>query len=71
MQLKGIPTKKSYRYATIFVDHFLDLKFVHYMEYSTSKYTVYVKRFFERYTAAHGVQVEHYHCDNGRFSDNG
>ena len=70
-QLKGIPTKKRYRYATIFVDHFSDLKYVHYMEDSTSKSTVYAKECFERYAAAHGVHVEHYHCDNGRFADNG
>ena len=58
-QLKGIPTKKRYRYATIFVDHFSDLKYVHYMEDSTSKSTVYAKECFERYAAAHGVHVEH------------
>ena len=28
-QSKGIPTKKRYRYATISMDHFSDLKFVH------------------------------------------
>ncbi len=58
-QLKGIPTKKRYRYATIFVDHFSDLKYVHYMEDSTSKSTVYAKECFERYAAAHGVHVDH------------
>ena len=32
VQLKGIPTKKHYRYAMIFVDHCSDLNYVHYME---------------------------------------
>ena len=42
-QLKGIPTKKCYRYAIIFVDHYSDLKYVHYMEDRTSRSTVYAK----------------------------
>ena len=60
-QAKGIPTKKRHRYAMVFVDHLSDLKFVHYMEDSTLKSTVYAKECFERYTAAHGVHVDHNH----------
>ena len=41
------------------------------MKDRTSKSTVYAKECFERYAAALGVHVEHYHCDNGRFTDNG
>ena len=71
MQLNGITTKKRYRYATIFVDHFSDLKCVHYMEDSTPKSTVYDKECFERYKAAHRVHVKQYNYYNGRFVDNG
>ena len=43
----GIFTKKRYRYATIFVDHYSDLKYVHYMEYIKSRSAGYAKEFFE------------------------
>ena len=58
-QLKGIPTKKRYRYVTIFVDHLYDLKCVHYMEELTSRSTVYAKECFKSYDVAHSVKIEH------------
>ena len=57
-------------YATIFVEHYYDLKYVHYMEDRTLRSTVYAKDCFERYYAAHIVNIEHYHCDNGKVADN-
>jgi len=36
----------------------------------TSKETIEAKRSFERFAEQHGVRIEHYHCDNGRFADN-
>ena len=36
----------------------------------TSDETIYAKKSFERHTAGFNVRVEHYHCNNGRFSDN-
>ena len=53
-----------------FVEHYSDLKYVHYMEYSMSRSTVYTKECFKRYAAAYSVKVEHYNCGNGRFADN-
>jgi len=69
-QIKGRLTKKRYKYATVFVDHHSDLKYVHYMSELTSEETVYAKKCFERYAASFNVKIEHYHCDNGRFADN-
>ena len=66
----GISTKKRYRYATIFVDHYSDLKYVHYMEDIKSRSTGYAKEFFKHYAAAHIINIEHFHCDNGTFVDN-
>ena len=63
-------TKKRYRYATVFVDHFLDLKYVHCMSKITSEETIYAKKIFERQAAGFNVRVEHYHCNNGQFSYN-
>ena len=68
--MKGRLTKKRYRYATVFVDHFSDLKYVDCMSEITLEETIYAKKSFERYAAGFNVRVEHYHCDNGRFADN-
>ena len=58
-------TNKRYRYATVFVDHFSDLKYVHCMSDITSEENIYAKS----HAADFNIRVEHYHCDNGRFSD--
>ncbi len=39
-QLKGIPTKKRYNSATLFVDHFSGTKYVYLQQALTSKETV-------------------------------
>ena len=44
--MKGCITKKRYRYATVFVDHFSDLKYVHCMSKITSEKTIYAKKMF-------------------------
>jgi hypothetical protein len=69
VQLKGGLTKKKYKAASIFVDHFLRLRFVHLMQDLSSKESVKAKRAFEQFTAEHGVTIHHYHCDNGHLSN--
>ena len=70
-QLKGIPTTRRYKYATIFVDHYSDLSYVHLQETISSEDTLLAKRAFEAYAREQGVDtIRHYHCDNGRFADN-
>jgi hypothetical protein len=69
-QAKGALTKTRYRNATIFVNHYSHLKFDYLMTSNlTSAETVNAKRAFERFAAEHGVRVQHYHCDNGRFAN--
>ena len=68
-QLKGVPTTQRYTVATIFVDHFSRLSYVHLERFLTSDNTVRAKRSFEHYRASHGVRVLHYHANNGRFAD--
>lgn len=68
-QLRGWLTKARYRYATVFVDHFSDLTYVHFHQRITADETVKAKTAFEAYAAHHGVKVLHYHADNGRFAD--
>jgi hypothetical protein len=69
-QLKGSLTKKRYKAASIFVEHFLRLCFVHLMQDLSSEESVKAKRAFELFAAEHGVTIRHYHCNNGRFADN-
>jgi len=69
-QMKGKLTKRRYRCATIFVDHFSRLRFIHLQTNDSSEETLAAKRAFETFADEHGVKILHYHCDNGRFQDN-
>jgi len=60
-QLKGKLTKKRYRCATVFVDHYSRLRYVHPQVDDSSVETVAAKRAFETFAAQHGVQIKHYH----------
>ncbi len=68
--MKGKLTKKRYRCATIFVDHYSHLCFVHLQIDDSSVETVATKRTFKSFAAKNGVKIQHYHCNNGRFPDN-
>ena len=68
--MKGKLTKRRYRCATIFVDHFSRLHFVHLQIDNSSAETLGAKRTFETFAAEHGMKILHYHCDNGHFHDN-
>jgi len=69
-QLKGKLTLRRYRAATVFVDHYSRLRYIHLMQSLTSEETYAAKRAFERFAKQHGVTIQHYHADNGRFADN-
>ena len=68
-QMKGILTTKRYMAATIFINHFSRLSFVHLQSTLSSEDTIQAKKAFERYTETHGVKIIHYHADNGSFVD--
>jgi hypothetical protein len=67
--LKGQPTRRRYKAATVFKDHFSKVKYVHYMEKITSEETIKAKQAYERWAGEQGVKVIRYHADNGRFAD--
>ena len=52
-------TKKGYIYATLFVDHLSDLKYVHFVSEITLEDTISAKKYFERHTDVFNVRVEH------------
>ncbi len=68
--MKGKLTKKQYRCATIFVDHYSCLRFVHLQIDDSSVKTVTAKRAFESFATENGIKIQHYNCNNGQFSDN-
>ena len=69
-QLKGPLTKQRYKAATIFVDHFSGFHYVHMMYNCISNNTIKAKHAFKQLAANHNVRTDHYHADNGRFTDN-
>jgi hypothetical protein len=69
-QITGKLTTRRYTGATIFVDHYSRLRFVHLMQDFSSDETIKANPPFEQFAADHGVKILHYHCDNGRFKDN-
>ena len=69
-QLKGRLTTQRYRVVTLFIDHFLRLKYAHFQTDATSAETLKAKKAIEAFALLYGHTVKHYHCDNGRFADN-
>ena len=70
-QMKGFITKSRYNIATVYVDHFSGLSYVYIQKGSTVAETVEGKRAFERYAKNHGINIRHYHADNGIFEAQG
>ena len=69
-QLKGTLTQQRYKYATIFVDQFSQYNFVYLQKRVTSQESVMAKHAFERSAEQRGIEIKHYHADNGCFVDN-
>jgi hypothetical protein len=69
-QLKGRFNLGRYKVATIFVDHYSRLGYVHLQKESLSLETLKAKHAWELYARERGVIVKNYFADNGRFVDN-
>lgn len=69
-QMRGIPMKARYEYATVFVDHYSGMSYIHLQKTQDAEETVEAKIAFERYAATMGVKVLNYHGDNGIFRAN-
>ena len=68
-QLKGCITRRQYRAATVFWDHFSDLSYVHLQSTTNGDDTLEAKTAFEAYARNHGVTIQYYHADHGRFAE--
>jgi len=68
-QEKGQLTRARIWGATVFIDYHSGKVKVHLMQDSSGESTIEAKHAFERDSMSHGVQIQHYHADNGRFAD--
>jgi hypothetical protein len=70
-QIKGWLAKKRFKVATIFVDHFSGLSYIHLQKSTNADETLEAKLAFERFASKEvKVQVKSYLADNGRFAEN-
>jgi hypothetical protein len=70
-QTTGRLTKARFTVATVFVDHYSDLDYVHVQGSTSAEDTIEAKRRFELFCQERGVRVRHYHADNGIFASRG
>jgi hypothetical protein len=68
-QMTGKLTNQCIVASTVYVDHASDLSYVYHQTSMTSEETRKSKLAFEKFAASHGVNIKHYHADNGRFKD--
>jgi hypothetical protein len=69
-QMMGKLTNRHYHSATIFVDHFVLVRFIHLMQDSSSNKMIKAKCAFKQFATDHSVKITHYRCNNCRFKDN-
>jgi hypothetical protein len=68
-QMTGNSTNQHIVASTAYVDHASDLSYVYHQTSMTSGETLKSKLAFEKFAPSHGVNIKHYHADNGRFKD--
>jgi hypothetical protein len=68
-QMTGKLTNQRIVASTVYVDHASDLSYIYHQTSMTSEETLKSKLAFEKFAASHGVNIKHYHADNGRFKD--
>ena len=68
--MTGLLTKKRYRYATVFVDHYSGYSYLHLQKTQEVNETLEAKAAFEQYALQHGVKPTSYHAENGVFRAN-
>ncbi|KAL7477469.1 hypothetical protein ACHAW6_003275 [Cyclotella cf. meneghiniana] len=69
-QLKGKLTIQCYKAATVFVDHFSSLRYIHTMTSMPSNDTIKAKQAFEQFATNHFVIIKHCHANNDHFTNN-
>ena len=67
-QTAGGLTHKRYLHAIVFVDHYSDLSYLHLLKTQSGEEVLEAKEAFETYASSFGIDVRHYHADNGIFN---
>ncbi len=68
-QVKGWLTKMMCQAATIFVDHYSSRSYVFLQKSTNAEDALAATISFKRYAERHGVKVQAYQADNGRFAE--
>jgi len=68
--MSGKPTYKRYKHAAVYVDQATGLGFTWLQKSIDIQDTMEGKQAFERFCQLHGIQIQHYHADNGIFASN-
>lgn len=69
-QMTGTPTNKRYTCATVYVDHHSDYTHLHLKQSTNAEETTKGKCAFEHMSQTQGINILHYHSDNGIFISN-
>ena len=68
--MTGILTTKRYICATVYVDQYSKLGYIHLQKSTSGDDTVEGKKAFEKYAEDKGITIQGYCADNGIFKDN-
>jgi hypothetical protein len=68
--LRGTPTIDRYEVATVFIDHYSGVGYIHLQRTTSAEDTIEGKQLFEAWANTQHVTISHYHADNGIFADN-
>ncbi len=69
-QMTGTLTTKRYKYATVFVDQYTKMGYVHLQKSPDVDETLKAKQAFDEYARQRGVEIKSYQADNGIFRAN-
>ena len=67
-QMAGGLTNARYLHVCVFVDHYSDLSYVHLLKTQSGEEVLKAKEAFEAYSSSFGIDIRHYHADNGIFN---
>ena len=67
-QMAGGLTNARYLHVCVFVDHYSDLSYVHLLKSQSGEEVLEAKEAFEAYSSSFGIDIQHYHADNGIFN---
>ena len=67
-QMAGGLTNARYLHVCVFVDHYSDLSYVHLLKTQSGEEVLEAKEAFEAYSSSFGIDIRHYHADNGIFN---